>query len=361
MVSVITSLSRITILAYVLIFTLIDMILIFQPKINETVEQILATIQIVMIVLFLTNSSVVLYMSTGNSLILILLLFQFVLFIGMSVLKNILTDFAPGSLINNCMFFLSFSFVFLERLKLTMAVRQLIFAFISLAVATVVVVILKRIPEIHRFLFLFAAIGILSLVLVCLMGNVEYGAKLSLSIGDISIQPSEFAKLSFLFFIGGCIVCFKDFRGFLFSSIGTVLHLLILVLSKDLGTALIFLLTYLFMMFIAYKNYVVLTLELVVTAIGGVAVYNLFPHIRRRFIAWSDPLSVIENQGYQISQSLFAIGTSGWLGAGINNGMPTKIPVVTKDFIFAAISEEMGGVVAVCLIICMSEAARSAC
>ncbi len=353
MVSVITSLSRITILAYVLIFTLIDMILIFQPKINETVEQILTTIQIVMIVLFLTNSSVVLYMSTGNSLILILLLFQFVLFIGMSVLKNILTDFAPGALINNCMFFLSFSFLFLERLKLTMAVRQLIFAFISLAVAAVVVVILKRISDIHRFLFLFAAIGILSLVLVCLMGNVEYGAKLSLSIGDISIQPSEFAKLSFLFFIGGCIVSFKDFRGFLFSSIGTVAHLLILVISKDLGTALIFLLTYLFMIFIAYKNYIVLTLELVVTAIGGVAVYNLFPHIRRRFIAWSDPLSVIENQGYQISQSLFAIGTSGWLGAGINNGMPTKIPVVTKDFIFAAISEEMGGVVAVCLIICM--------
>ena len=64
---------------------------------------------------------------------------------------------------------------------------------------------------------------------------------------------------------------------------------------------------------------------------------------------------VIDNAGYQICQSLFAIGTGGWFGLGLNQGMPNKIPVVSKDFVFAAISEEMGGVFALCLImVCVS-------
>lgn len=56
------------------------------------------------------------------------------------------------------------------------------------------------------------------------------------------------------------------------------------------------------------------------------------------------PLSVIDNEGYQICQSLFAIGTGGWFGMGLYEGAPSKIPVVEQDFIFSAIAEEMGGI-----------------
>ena len=60
-------------------------------------------------------------------------------------------------------------------------------------------------------------------------------------------------------------------------------------------------------------------------------------------------------QGYQICQSLFAIGTGGWFGMGLYQGMPDKIPVVEQDFVFAAISEELGGVFALCLLlVCVS-------
>ena len=65
---------------------------------------------------------------------------------------------------------------------------------------------------------------------------------------------------------------------------------------------------------------------------ASVAAYFLFSHVRTRVIAWENPLSVIDNEGYQISQSLFAIGTGGWFGSGLYQGMPQKIPVVTKDF-----------------------------
>lgn len=73
------------------------------------------------------------------------------------------------------------------------------------------------------------------------------------------------------------------------------------------------------------------------------------------FVAWKNPLGVIDKEGYQICQSLFAIGTGGWFGMGLYQGMPDKIPVVEQDFVFAAISEELGGVFALCLLlVCVS-------
>jgi peptidoglycan glycosyltransferase len=79
--------------------------------------------------------------------------------------------------------------------------------------------------------------------------------------------------------------------------------------------------------------------------------YKLFNHVRVRVMAWQNPLGYIDNEGYQMSQSLFAIGTGGWIGMGLNRGLPTDIPVVDSDFIFSAISEELGGLFAICIVL----------
>ncbi|MBQ8489300.1 MAG: FtsW/RodA/SpoVE family cell cycle protein [Pseudobutyrivibrio sp.] len=353
MVSVLISFSRITLLAFVLAFTFIDIIQIFEFKNSEVFGSVMSTIQSVMVVLLLCNTSIILYLVREDSIYLFLLAGQLLLFALIGISLNKLTYPMSKALINNMMFFLTLSFAFLERLSQGRAIRQFVFAIVSLIISIIVIMILRQIKRIESFMYVFAAIGIILLLIVSLAGKVEYGAKLSLSFGNISIQPSEFVKLSFLFFISGCIVTYKDFRGFLFASVGAGLHVIILVLSKDLGTALIFLVAYVLLIFIAYKNYIVLGLEISVAAIGGILAYNLFPHIQSRFIAWSDPLSVVDDKGYQISQSLFAIGTGGWIGSGFTAGQPTKIPVVTKDFIFAAMAEELGTIAAICIIICL--------
>ena len=88
---------------------------------------------------------------------------------------------------------------------------------------------------------------------------------------------------------------------------------------------------------------------------ASVVAYKLFGHVRQRVSAWRNPMAVYENEGYQIVQSLFAIGTGGWFGMGLCQGSPENIPVVKNDFIFSAICEELGGIFAICLIlICMS-------
>jgi peptidoglycan glycosyltransferase len=86
-------------------------------------------------------------------------------------------------------------------------------------------------------------------------------------------------------------------------------------------------------------------------SIAAVAAYRLFGHVRVRYLAWTNPFAYIDKEGYQITQSLFAIGTGGWFGMGLNRGLPTDIPVVESDFVFSAISEELGGLFAICIIL----------
>lgn len=352
MVTVITSLSRVTIIAFITIFALIDLVLIFEAKLSDEVKSILNTILSVMTVLFLLNSSIVLYLNTANKKIISLLVLELVLFAIIAIVANKIMHLSSAGLLNNMLLLLSFSFVFLERLDMDKAVRQLCFTTVSIIVSAIVIFILKKINNESRgYWYLYSGIGIVLLSIVLFAGSVEYGAKLSISFGNISIQPSEFVKLTFLYFMAACIAKYKDIRGFLLTSFIAAVHVLILVFSRDLGVALIFLITYVFVIFIAYKNYIVLTIEVVAAVVGGSIAYNMFPHIQSRFLAWTDPLSVVENEGYQISQSLFAIGAGGWIGSGIGKGMPNKIPVVSKDFIFSAICEEMGGIVAIALIV----------
>jgi cell division protein FtsW (lipid II flippase) len=82
---------------------------------------------------------------------------------------------------------------------------------------------------------------------------------------------------------------------------------------------------------------------------------TVFSHISTRITAWVDPLSHFETSGYQMCQSLFAISSGSWFGTGLLKGVPERIPVVSKDFVFSAISEEMGGLFAIILIfLCVS-------
>ena len=83
--------------------------------------------------------------------------------------------------------------------------------------------------------------------------------------------------------------------------------------------------------------------------------YHLFGHVRTRVLAWKDPFAAYDNGGYQVAQSLFAIGTGGWLGMGLCQCQPDTIPVAAEDFIFSAIAEELGIIFALCVtLICLS-------
>lgn len=259
------------------------------------------------------------------------------------------------SLVNNVCMFLYIGFFMLARLNFDQAMKQFLIAVFSLALTCVIPFVIQRKGFFRRFSYLYAAVGLLAISLVAVIGQSSYGAKLSIGIGSISIQPSEFVKILFVFFVASMYAKAQDFKTIAITTVIAAAHVGILVLSRDLGSAMIFFITYLVMMYVATKHFWLFLLGL--AAGGGAAyiAYGLFAHVRTRVIAWQDPLSVIDDAGYQVSQSLFAIGSGGWIGSGIGQGMPLTIPVVTKDFIFAAISEELGGIFALCLVfVCIS-------
>lgn len=225
---------------------------------------------------------------------------------------------------------------------------------ISACLAWAIPYIMERVWQLYKLQWLYAGVGILVLFTVYAAGNESFGAQLSLTIGGISIQPSEFVKLTFVFFTASMFYQSTDFRAVAAATAVAAVHVLIMVLSKDLGGALIFFTTYLLMLFVATSNWFYLGLGTLLGTGAAVGAYQMFAHVRRRVLAWSNPWADIDNKGYQITQSLFAIGTGGWFGMGLCQGMPGKIPVVEKDFIFAAVSEEMGGIFAICvLLICL--------
>ena len=182
-------------------------------------------------------------------------------------------------------------------------------------------------------------------------GNTSFGGQISLTIGGVSLEPSEFVKITFVFFAAAMFYQSLEFQTILVTTAAAAAHVVILALSRDLGGAFLFFVTYVAMLFVATGKWLYLAAGTgggVLAAMGG---YRLFGHVHRRVSAWLNPWADIENTGYQITQALFAIGTGGGVGMGLCQGMPQKIPVVEKDFIFSAIAEELGGIFAVCVIL----------
>ena len=354
MVHLLVSISRFTLIIMFAIYTY-DCFAVLKRNISEKKQKRIYHRQNRILYLFLLNANAVLFATTMDFKVLALfgaesIFFAVTLFIYKKFYQN-----ASRSLVNNMCMLLAVGFVILTRLNFSQALRQFFIATAAMALTCFIPIVVAKLKVFNRLAWLYALVGIAGLLVVAVAATTEYGAKLSLKLGPVTIQPSEFIKIIFVFFCSAMLVKSVEFVHVVKTTMIAALHVLILVASKDLGGAFIFLITYLAMLYVASRQPVYLLLGTAASIVAAVAAFFLFSHVRNRVIAWKDPLSVIEGAGYQVSQSLFAIGTGGWFGLGLNQGMPTKIPVVTKDFVFAAISEEMGGVFALCLIfVCIS-------
>ena len=270
-----------------------------------------------------------------------------IFFAAIQILYRIIYKEASLLLLNNMCMLLSVGFIMLCRLSLPSATKQLLIVAAGSAVSLVIPVMIRKMKFLKDLTWIYAGIGIVLLAAVLVLASTSYGAKLSL----MGIQPSEVIKITFVFFMASLLCTKVDFRKVVMATIVAVIHVGILVLSRDLGSAVIFFVTYLVLIYVATRNPGYMLLGLGGGCVGAVVAYHLFGHVRQRVSAWRDPMAVYQTEGYQIVQSLFAIGTGGWFGMGLCQGSPEKIPVVKNDFIFSAICEELGGIFAICLIL----------
>lgn len=294
----------------------------------------------------------VLFLQNGKLSFLTLYCFQLAFFILADILQwRIYTKGLPH-LYQNMMLLLAVGLVFLARLSFESAVKQFIMAVLAYCLCSFFPQVLKHIPKLPQFGLFYTLTGLVLLTVVLAAGSKVFGAKNWLTIKSITFQPSEFVKLTFILSMAALLLreTKNKYRNLCLVSAVAALHVGLLALSNDFGGVLIFFLVYLLMLFVVSADVLLPTVAILSGSLAALLAYRYSGHIAERVMAWQNPFSCIEKEGYQVAQSLFAIGSGGWLGTGFYEGMPLSVPVVKSDFIFSAVSEELGAVFAALLL-----------
>ena len=288
---------------------------------------------------------------SGNLEYLFLYAFVQIFLIAALTLPTMIYSKINRLLLNNMCMLLGIGFVIVSRLSYNKSFKQYIIVLASLVISLFIPFMMYKFSFWNKIYWLYAFIGISFLSTVLILGEITYGSKISFSIKGITFQPSEFVKIIFVFFLAAILCKNTSFKTVFITTIISAIHVLVLVLSKDLGSALIFFIAFLVVLFIATRNYWYFMIGIIGGVVASIAAYMMFSHVRVRVLAWKDPWSYIDNQGYQITQSLFAIGSGSWFGMGLLKGSPKSIPFVDADFVFSAICEELGVIFGMFLIL----------
>ena len=297
----------------------------------------------------------VMYLETEDIKMLVFYAMQVVLLAAIILLYTLLYPKVSRLVVNNMCMLLTIGFIMLTRLDYASAVKQFVIAAAAIACSLIVPVIIRKFRLLSEWRNIYAVIGIVALAAVVVVGREDNGALLGFTIAGINIQPSELVKIVFVFYVAASLKISRSFKDIVITTVVAAFHVLILVVSTDLGAALIIFVVYLVMLYVATRQPLYVIAGLSAGSVASVVAYKLFNHVRVRVLAWKDPFAAFDTGGYQVAHSLFAIGTGSWFGMGLFQGMPQSIPVAESDFIFSAISEELGLIFALCMIlICVS-------
>ena len=194
-----------------------------------------------------------------------------------------------------------------------------------------------------------AAIGLLAVNVV--FSEAVLGAKNWLEIGGMSFQPSELVKVAFVY-VGAATMDRLYRKGELFSFIAfSALCVVALALIGDFGTALIFFVTFLVVAFLRSGSIATVFLAVSGAAMAGVLAVSVKPYIAQRFASWGHVWEDIYGPGYQQTRAMSAAASGGLFGKGAGAGWIKDIFAANTDMVFAMVCEELGLIVALCMVL----------
>lgn len=353
MVNIIVELSKYIIIILMAVYTF-SCFSIFAQSYESDERHVLIRQDVLMFLIHFT-AYMVMYLQTETKSLIFFYAAQVVFMLGMIVLYNVIYPNVSRLIVNNMCMLLCIGFIMIARLSYSSAVRQFIFSVLGGIFGLVVPVLIRKMKFLADWTYIYAGAGFVALAVVAVFAATSGGAKLGFTIAGFGIQPSEFVKIIFVFFVAASLKKSTDFKNVAITTVIAAAHVLILVASTDLGAALIFFVVYLVMLYVATRQPLYALAGVAAGSGAAVVGYHLFSHIKVRVSAWQDPFASYSTGGYQVAQSLFALAAGGWFGTGLYQGSPELIPVAETDFIFSAIAEEMGLIFALCLIlICVS-------
>ena len=282
----------------------------------------------------------------------------FALFALAHVAVRILAPAADPVLLPITFLLTSTGIAFVTRLAPESAFNQILWLVISVAALIGTLWLVPSLERVGRYKYILMAVGLALLVAPALIGTEINGSKLWIIIGGYSIQPGELARVFIILFLGSYLaekremltVSTRKVLGLPIPeprALGPVLimwaaSLFVMVAEKDLGSSLLLFGIFLAMIYAATGRLTYVLTGTVLFGAGATLAFQLFTHVQTRVDIWLHPFADAAGKGYQLVQSLFAFAAGGLFGTGIGAGMPSRIPFVDTDFVFAAIGEEMG-------------------
>jgi cell division protein FtsW (lipid II flippase) len=247
---------------------------------------------------------------------------------------------------------------------------QLVWLLLALGVATTLGIVVRSDSWLRRYKYTWAAVGVGLLLLTFVFGTEINGQRLTLQLGPFAGQPTELLKVILVVFLAGylsenrTLLVEQDTRvgplrlpplPYLAPMVAMwAIALVIVVIQRDLGAALLFFGVFLALLYVATGRLSLVIIGFVLFLLGSALMAMLVDHIRTRVDVWINPFADPLGAGYQVVQALHAFARGGLLGVGLGAGLPSiggrpPIPEVHTDFPLAALGEELGivGVIAI--------------
>lgn len=271
------------------------------------------------------------------------------------------------------MFLCGWGLVIIDRLQPAFADRQAMWLIISSAAMLATALLPHPLRWIQEYRYLILLLGLVLLLATIMFGTNPSDAigapRLWLNVAGVYFQPSEILKIALVAFLASYLAenyammrAGRIERHQLFLSprisgpIGLMwgLTLVMLIWQRDLGTAALFFITFIAVLYVATGYRFIVVAGVLLLFVAGILAYSLFDLVQLRIDIWVNPWTESSGRAYQIVQSLLAFASGGVFGQGIGQGSPYYIPVAHSDFLFAALGEEFGLVGVFTLIICIA-------
>ena len=235
----------------------------------------------------------------------------------------------------------------LVRQELRSAIVQMIAMTLGMIVFAVIVKLIEDPDRVNkwRLPIMIGAVGLLAVNIV--FGRVQNGAANWISIGGVSVQPSEFVKVAFIFVGASALDKLQTKRNFIEFIVFSAICVGALALMGDFGTALIFFATFLLIAFMRSGDFKTVILALVAAAFAVFIVLSIKPYVAERFSAWGHVWEHTQDSGgYQQVRVMTYMASGGLIGVGVGNGFLKYVFASESDLVFGLVAEEMGVIVA---------------
>ena len=250
--------------------------------------------------------------------------------------------------------------IVVSRMVPELAVRQGMWVGVGVVALLGLVTVLPSIGWLRRYRYTWAALGTLLVLSTFVLGIDPNGsgARLWLGAGGVYFQPSEVFKVLLVVFFAAYLDDHRELLTYAGPRVGPLilppvpyltpllgmlaLALMVVVLQRDLGAALLFFGVFLALLYAGSGRALFVVLGLALFAVGATLLYQFFDHVQLRVDTWLDPWSRAERGGFQLVQGLTALAAGGLFGSGLTFGYPEYVPAAHTDFVIAALGEELG-------------------